>query len=491
MAIIKTKFDRGVEGATNIVDSGTEGTKVASGTTAQRGSTTGQWRFNTTTGYFEGRNNTGSFSTLEPTPTVVSVDVTEVDSQAGGNQTFVITGTNFSSGGTIAFIGSDTTEFNADTTTYNSATQVTAIKTKSSFLNAKEPYKIKFSSSSGLSGISGTGLISVDTSPTWSTASGTVATITDTATGNHATLVATDADGDAITYSETGATNITGAGLSLSNAGVISGDPTNVSNATTISFTGRATAGSKTVDRSFNIIINPALDGSSSARAGTSGASIKTLTNTTTDGLYWIKPSGYGGSAFQIYCRMSNIGTETGGYMLLGSFIGDVVSNSAVSGYSQYDHTRDASLNRTQGDTPTPSSSVSPSRSSTTHRYLNSTYIDSIRNGGSNTKLLGFDRYKNVAVTSTDSEMINFYLNNQSWGSSLNRDDDRNTVVVYDPSNNASFLQNNTARWHPMDNGMAVREVWDTTNSNFILGHRGDAWTQNITTALHNEYYIK
>jgi len=42
-----------------------------------------------------------------------------------------------------------------------------------------------------------------------------------------------------------------------------------------------------------------------------------------------------------------------------------------------------------------------------------------------------------------------------------------------------------------MDNGMAVREVWDTTNSNFILGHRGDAWTQNITTALHNEYYIK
>ena len=29
----------------NIVDTGTDGTKVASGTTAQRGSTTGQWRF--------------------------------------------------------------------------------------------------------------------------------------------------------------------------------------------------------------------------------------------------------------------------------------------------------------------------------------------------------------------------------------------------------------------------------------------------------------
>ena len=52
MAIIKTKFDRGVEGATNIVDTGTEGTKVAAGTTAQRGSTSGQFRFNSTTGKF-------------------------------------------------------------------------------------------------------------------------------------------------------------------------------------------------------------------------------------------------------------------------------------------------------------------------------------------------------------------------------------------------------------------------------------------------------
>jgi hypothetical protein len=31
----------------NIVDTGTEGTRVATGTSAQRGSTTGQLRFNT------------------------------------------------------------------------------------------------------------------------------------------------------------------------------------------------------------------------------------------------------------------------------------------------------------------------------------------------------------------------------------------------------------------------------------------------------------
>ena len=81
MAIIKTKLSRGVEGSPtriNIVDTGTEGTKVALGTTGQRGSTTGQWRYNTTTGFFEGRNTGGDYSTLEPTPTVTSVDVTEI-----------------------------------------------------------------------------------------------------------------------------------------------------------------------------------------------------------------------------------------------------------------------------------------------------------------------------------------------------------------------------------------------------------------------------
>ena len=89
----------------NITDTGTEGTKVATGTTAQRGSTTGQWRYNTTTNFFEGRNTSGTFSTLEPTPTITGVDDTEVDSAGGGDQTIVVSGTNFSSGGTITFVG--------------------------------------------------------------------------------------------------------------------------------------------------------------------------------------------------------------------------------------------------------------------------------------------------------------------------------------------------------------------------------------------------
>jgi hypothetical protein len=87
----------------NITDTGTEGTRVATGTTAQRGSTAGQLRFNSQTGLAE--YYTGSFfKTIDAPPTVLSLDVTEVDSQAGGNQTIVITGTNFISGAIVTFI---------------------------------------------------------------------------------------------------------------------------------------------------------------------------------------------------------------------------------------------------------------------------------------------------------------------------------------------------------------------------------------------------
>ena len=235
----------------NISDEGTEGTKVAAGTTAQRGSTTGQWRYNTTTGFFEGRNASGTFSTLEPTPTVESVDDTEVDSAGGGNQTIVITGTNFKSGDVASFVGTSAS-FNATTTTVDSTTQITAVAPKSSFLNAQEPYKVKVTSASGLAGQSQTGLINVDNAPTWTTNAGSLGSIDEAATGNHFTVAATDAEGDTVTYSlQSGSL----AGLSLdASTGVISGDPTDVSSDTTNSFTLRATAGSKTADRAFSYI---------------------------------------------------------------------------------------------------------------------------------------------------------------------------------------------------------------------------------------------
>ena len=238
----------------NITDTGTEGTKVASGTTAQRGSTTGQIRFNSTTGLAEYYNGT-AFKSIDSPPTVSSIDVTEVDSQAGGNQTIVITGSGFASGATVSFVGNSGTDFNASTVTVDSETQITAVAPKSSFLNAQEPYGVKVTNVSGLSATLAD-QINVDSSPSWQTASGSLGNINEDATGNHVTVSATDPDGDTVSYSETGGTVLSGAGLTLnSSTGVISGDPNDVSADTTLNFTLRATANSKTADRAFSVII--------------------------------------------------------------------------------------------------------------------------------------------------------------------------------------------------------------------------------------------
>ena len=238
----------------NINDGGTIGTKVATGNTSQRGTTAGEWRYNSTTGFFEGRNTDGTFSTLVPDPTISSVDDTEIDSAGGGNQTLVITGTNFASGGVISFIGNDSTTFNATSTTFNSATQVTAVAPKSSFVNSKEPYDIKYTGPDGKTGIL-ENVINVDNAPNWSTASGSVGNVLESTTISTIQLSATDPDGESVTYSETTST-LSGIGLSLSSSGAITGSVGAVSGNTTTAFTVRATAGTKTTDRNFTITIS-------------------------------------------------------------------------------------------------------------------------------------------------------------------------------------------------------------------------------------------
>lgn len=240
----------------NISDTGTAGTKVASGTTGQRGSTAGQIRFNSETGLAEYYTGT-EFKVIDSPPTITAVSPLEVDSTAGGNITFTITGSNFQSGAVVKFIGSDATEITASTTTINSGSSISAVIARSSFVGAKEPYDVKVINGSGLLGILDN-QISVDSSPTWITASGSLGEIYSNDTGNHFTVSATDADGDTISYSETGGTVLSTQNLTLnSSTGVISGDPTDVASNTTLSFTLRATANSKTVDRAFSILLKP------------------------------------------------------------------------------------------------------------------------------------------------------------------------------------------------------------------------------------------
>jgi len=237
----------------NISDTGTEGTKVASGTTAQRGSTTGQLRFNTTTGLAEYYTGT-AFKSIDAPPTISLLNDTEVDSQAGGNQTLVITGSGFNSGATVTFIGNGGTDFNASTVTVNSDTQITAVAPKASFLNAQEPYGVKVENTSGLSATLAS-QINVDNAPNWQTASGNIGSVQELNTANFS-VSATDPEGETVAYSETTSV-LSGAGFSLnSSTGAITGTASAVSGDTTNTFTLRATANSKTADRSFNIITN-------------------------------------------------------------------------------------------------------------------------------------------------------------------------------------------------------------------------------------------
>ena len=237
----------------NITDTGTTGTKVASGTTAQRGSTAGQIRFNSTTSLAEYYTGT-SFKSIDSSPTVSSIDVTEVDSQAGGNQTIVITGSGFNSGATVTFVGASGTDFNASTVTIDSDTQITAVAPKSSFLNAQEPYGVRVVNSSGLSGILAS-QINVDSAPTFSVASGSLGTLPN---GNRSasgltTVTATDAEGDAITFAKTAGTLPTG--ITLNSNGTWSGTANIESSTTTYNFTITATANGKTTSRAYSIVV--------------------------------------------------------------------------------------------------------------------------------------------------------------------------------------------------------------------------------------------
>src|SRR5210317_2282426 len=226
----------------NISDTGTEGTRVATGTSAQRGTTQGQLRFNTDIGLAEYYTGT-AFKAIDAPPTVLSLDVTEVDSQAGGNQTIVITGSGFVSGATVTFVGNAGTDFNASTVTVDSATQITAVAPKSSFLNAQEPYGVKVTNVGGLSSTLAS-QINVDNNPTWTTSAGSLGNVIENISAS-LSATASDAEGATIAYSVSSGSLPSGLALN-SSTGAITGTPSAVSSDTTSSCELRATANGKT-----------------------------------------------------------------------------------------------------------------------------------------------------------------------------------------------------------------------------------------------------
>ena len=94
--------------------------------------------------------NGSTWVSIDSPPAVNSVSPTEVESSAGGNITFTINGSRFSVGANVRFISNTGTVLTPSSVTRVSATQLTAVIAKNSFVNGQEPYDVKVTNSSGL-----------------------------------------------------------------------------------------------------------------------------------------------------------------------------------------------------------------------------------------------------------------------------------------------------------------------------------------------------
>jgi len=248
MTKARTIADLGT-GFENITDTGTEGTKVATGTTAQRGSTAGQLRFNSDLGLAEYYDGT-SFKAIDSPPSITSVTPTNVESSTlPANLT--ITGTSFSTGANVSFTGNTGTIYNASSVTRNSSTELVAV-VPTSVTGTDEPYIVTVTNSSGLTA-SLDSAFNIDQAPEFSVASGSLGSIDHRVASDGGILTdipATDDEGDSVTVS-TSSTLPTG--LSLSTGGVWSGTITQVpSSDTTYNITASATDGTNTSNRNYS-----------------------------------------------------------------------------------------------------------------------------------------------------------------------------------------------------------------------------------------------
>ena len=235
---------------------------LPTGNTAARtgvNTSTGDFRLNTQTDKIEYYSGSEWVNVGVSQPLINNITPTTFNGAAGTCITII--GNNFVSGANVHFVSSANGSVTAaGSVTFNSATQLTAVTP--ALTVAGEPYGIRVTNPDG--GITLLeAALDAGSAPAWSTPAGSLITgvlkeVAMPAIG----VTATDADGQAITYSET--TDIltgTGSGkmgLTLigtgSTAGIITGTAPSVGSDTTFNFTIRAadTAGNST-DRAFSI----------------------------------------------------------------------------------------------------------------------------------------------------------------------------------------------------------------------------------------------
>ena len=297
---------------------GTGNLIIPSGDTSQRGSaSTGSIRYNTETSMLELYDGSGWVGVGKSTPQIASVSNQTTDGTAGTSM--VITGVGFVSGATVHYVGGNNVDVAAGSVTFNSTTQLTAVSPALSAANA--PYAIKVTNPDGGLDIAGPEVeVTGGSAPSWTTAAGQLGggSLAKNSSVN-ITVAATDADSQAITFSETTSVltsnaNTPAATMNLSlnsSTGVISGTTPDVSSDTTYNFTLRATdTAGNTADRNFSITVQalpaPSYWFRGTSQGGTGLASGLTWTNT---GQNYNSSGGGSANADRLY----NYGQGTGG----------------------------------------------------------------------------------------------------------------------------------------------------------------------------------
>ena len=168
-----------------------------------------------------------------------------------------LTGANYQNGAIVRILGNDGTVYVPPTITWVNTGSIQITTPELPITN--EPFDIKVTNPNGLFHVL-VDILDAGSVPSWTTAAGNIGNIYDMATGTHATVVATDPDGGAVTYSadSTSTATLTSAGMTLNSDGTITGNSlTDVSAQTTYNFDVIATdTESNTSTRAFNLTLN-------------------------------------------------------------------------------------------------------------------------------------------------------------------------------------------------------------------------------------------
>ena len=281
---------------------GTTGIKLPTGTTAQRVNETAQLRFNTTTNlaeYYDGND----WKPIDAPPTITgftvdggsSVTAAEIDEDASGDATLVISGSNFdATSATVVFEpeggGSNV---NTQSITRTNSSSFTVTVTRGDFNQSNGPYAIKLTNGSGLAATLASAITVANEPPTFATAADTnIGTVQNGQTdfSGLTTVAATDPDGDTITH--TISSGSLPNGMSLATNGTFTGTASSLpSSVTNYTFTVQAATTFSNSTRQFVISAIDSLNISASGGTETTSGDYKIHTFTSS-GTFTVSKAG-------------------------------------------------------------------------------------------------------------------------------------------------------------------------------------------------------